>query len=401
MTEAALAGATAGRGCIGICLSARALGSRERLFLEVASALAARGWQVDLLAAHPEPALREAVRSPLRLIDIGPRVLRGVGLPHVVRLALGVGAVARWIDSRRPALLFGTSIPPNLVSILAGRRSSHRVPIAIRQSNTLRIPGHARYGQVRRRWRDPWIPGLYREAAAVLAVAEEVADNLRMLGAAEPGRIRVIPNAVGVEQASSRAKESPHHPWFFERDRPIIVSVGRLVRKKDQRTLLEAFARVRAERPVRLVLFGEGPMRRALESWTAEMGLTADVALPGHTDNPFAYIARADLFVLSSVSEGMPSVLIEALACGTPIVSTDCPSGPREILAGGRFGELTPVGDVGALARAMLRQLDGPPASEVLVRRASDFSFARVIPRYVEWLEEVAGQAEAERPAPA
>lgn len=380
------------RGAIGIYLSGRFLGSRERLFLEVAAALVARGWQVDLLAAGPEPEMRNAVGAPLELVDVSPARMRGLvaRLPHLVRLTLGTAAVARWIDERQPALLFGTSIPPNLASLVGAQRAHQRVPVVIRQSNVIHVPRHPRYGGLRRRWRDALIPRLYPRAAAVIAVAEEVADNLAVLGAIDPERVEVIHNAVALSDVAQRSAEPPDHIWFEQREVPLVVQVGRLVRKKDQRLLLDAFARLRARRPARLVLFGEGPLRAELEAQVAALGLSRDVALPGHTANPFAHLARADLFVLSSISEGMPSALIEALACGTPVVSTDCPSGPREILAGGEYGSLVPVGDCEALARAMQAGLEAPPDAERLKTRARDFSLERIVPRYVALLEGVA-----------
>jgi glycosyltransferase involved in cell wall biosynthesis len=353
----------------------------------VAEALAARGWQVELLAAGPEVALREAVQPPLHLVDIAPGWLRALPVPRLLRLLLAVPGLSRWIDARRPALLFGTSIPPNFAALVAARRATRQVAVVIRQSNTIQIRGHPRYAGLRRRLRDPLIPRLYRTAVVVIAVAQEVADNLRALDPGLGERIEVIHNAVAMDAACELAREAPSHAWFEQRDRPLILSIGRLVRKKDQRALLEAFAIVRADRPARLVVFGEGPMRGALERRITQLGLGNDVLLPGHTANPFAHLARADLFVLSSISEGMPSVLIEALACGTPIVSTDCPSGPREILADGRYGELVAVGDVEALAVAMLRQLDGETDRAPLLRRAGDFALDRVVPRYVELLE--------------
>jgi glycosyltransferase involved in cell wall biosynthesis len=395
MSTASTAGAAPRR--IGIVLSGRHLGSRERLFLAVAEALAARGWQVELLAAGPEPALQGAAGPALRVVDIGPAWLRALPLPRLLRLALAVVPLARWIDAQRPALLFATSIPPNLVSLLAARLARERVPVVIRQSNTIRIPGHPRYDGLRRRYRDPLIPRLYPDAVAVIAVAHEVADNLAALGAVDAERVEVIHNAVAIESAAELARAAPSHPWLEARDprephdEKLLLSVGRLVRKKDQRGLLDAFALVREKLPARLVVFGEGPMRRALETRIGELGLGDAVALPGHTDNPFAEIARADLFVLSSISEGMPSALIEALACGTPVVSTDCPSGPREILDAGRYGELVEVGDAEALAAAMLRQLEGDRRGQALVDRAHDFAFDRVVPRYVELLERCAG----------
>lgn len=397
MTRETVPEVRGGAGRIGVYVSGRQIGSRERLFLAVAGSLAGRGWQVDLLSAGPEPALRRAVTAPLELVDLSPGPLQRLNVPHTLRLSLTVPGLVRWIERQRPALLFATSIPPNLAVLTAARRARWGVPVVIRQSNTLRIAGHPRYGGVRRRWRDPWIPRLYREAAHVIAVAEEVEDNLLALRAAEPGRVTVVPNAIELADAFGRAGEPPEHPWFSSPDAPLVVSVGRLVRKKDHATLLEAFARLRRERPARLVVFGEGPMRSSLEARIAALGLGDAVSLPGHTTNPFSHLSRADLFVLSSISEGMPSALIEALACGTPVVSTDCPSGPREILADGRFGNLVDVGDVEALARAMSSQLDAPRDRDRLIGRARDFAIERAVERYVEVLERAARTQEGVR----
>ncbi|HET7598304.1 MAG TPA: glycosyltransferase, partial [Burkholderiales bacterium] len=146
------------------------------------------------------------------------------------------------------------------------------------------------------------------------------------------------------------------------------------------------FAHVRAQRPARLVILGEGKGRAQLEALTAALGIAGDVSLPGFVANPYAYMARAAVFVLSSVYEGLPTVLIEALACGCPVVSTDCPSGPREILQGGRYGRLVAIGDDRALARAIIGVLESPPDREPLRRRGAEFSVERGTERYLELL---------------
>jgi glycosyltransferase involved in cell wall biosynthesis len=151
--------------------------------------------------------------------------------------------------------------------------------------------------------------------------------------------------------------------------------------------LLAAFARLRAQRPARLLILGEGRERLRLEAAAHELGIDADVALPGHVDNPYAAFSRASLFVLSSDWEGLPTVLIEALACGCPVVSTDCPSGPAEILERGRYGSLVPVGDAVALAHAMARTLDQPPAPETLRLRSEAFTLERSAGRYLDLLD--------------
>ena len=381
----------AGRLRYGFYLSARNIGSRERLFLAVARALVERGGEVDILAAGAETTLRDELaadqRPNLRLVDLAPY---GIPWPHKMRLTLFVRRLAHWIDTRRPAVLFGTSLPPNLACVAAARWAQHSPRLVLRQSNTLRIDGHARYGGLRRRPRDRLVPRFYSRADVILAPAIEVVDNLIALGIKT--RVVVIPNAVEIAFATARAREDPDHPWLMARDRPTLIQIGRLVFKKDQLTLLDAFARVVRDRPARLLVFGEGPMRRKLKQRIKKLGLEDHVALPGFTPNTFAAIARSDLFVLSSISEGMPSALIEALACGTPAISTDCPCGPSEILEGGKLGRLVEVGNAGALAQAMLDTLDAPPRPEALRQRAADFAIDRIARRYVDLLEGAARQ---------
>jgi glycosyltransferase involved in cell wall biosynthesis len=156
------------------------------------------------------------------------------------------------------------------------------------------------------------------------------------------------------------ARQAPDHPWLAPGQPPVILGVGRLSQAKDFPTLIRAFAKVRSRRAVRLIILGEGEARVELEALVGELGLADDVALPGFRENPMSYMAASALFVLSSAWEGLPTVLIEALAAGTRVVSTDCPSGPREILQGGLLGTLVPVGDATALADAMTDALDRP-----------------------------------------
>jgi len=165
--------------------------------------------------------------------------------------------------------------------------------------------------------------------------------------------------------------------------------VGRLAVQKDFPTLLRAFARLRAARPARLMILGEGDRRSELEQLASALGISADVRLPGFVENPLAYMRRAAVFVLSSIYEGFGNVLVEALACGCPIVSTDCPGGPAEILEHGRFGRLVPVGDVAALGDALLATLAAPRESEALVARARDFSAAVIADRYLGVLSRI------------
>jgi glycosyltransferase involved in cell wall biosynthesis len=168
-----------------------------------------------------------------------------------------------------------------------------------------------------------------------------------------------------------------------------VLAVGKLKRQKDYPTLVRAFARVRAHREARLVILGEGEERARIERFVKSLGIEADVYLPGFVENPFAWMARVSVFVLASAWEGLSNVLLEALACGCTIVSTDCPSGPREILADGAFGHLVPVGDDAALAAAIAAALSAPAQRERSVARAAEFGFDAAVERYLAVLHRV------------
>ncbi len=179
----------------------------------------------------------------------------------------------------------------------------------------------------------------------------------------------------------------PEHPWFSDDGPPVILGVGRLVWEKDFSTLIDAFRHFRANRPYRLVILGDGPLRSTLEARIASFGLDDCVSLPGWVKNPFAFMARAALFVLSSRHEGLGNVLVEALACGCPAVSTDCPGGPAEVL--GDPALLAPVGDAEALARVMRRALDEPANKAALRINAARFSVERSIDGYETLIADV------------
>jgi glycosyltransferase involved in cell wall biosynthesis len=203
---------------------------------------------------------------------------------------------------------------------------------------------------------------LYPSADAVVAPSRGVAGSLLQLSPIPIQKVRVIYNPVVSPELYEKADAPVEHPWFQPHQPPVVLAAGRLVALKGYDTLLRAFARVRQETPARLVILGEGPERPNLERLAAELGVAADVDLPGFDPNPFRYMKRAGVFVLSSRYEGLPNVLIQALACGCPVVSTDCPSGPSEILDGGRYGALVPVDDVEAMAGAIVRALLGQVA---------------------------------------
>lgn len=219
----------------------------------------------------------------------------------------------------------------------------------------------------------------------IICVSQGVVEDTLHITRMPPERVIAIRNPVITPELHRRAEEPVEHPWFGEA-LPIIMGAGRLSPEKDFATLIRAFGRVKAERDCRLMILGEGPLQAELEALIAALGLADSVALPGYCSNPFAYMKRASLFAFSSAWEGSGNVLVEALALGIPAVSTDCPYGPSETLAGGTYGPLVPVGDDAALARAMLDTLDRPLPAQVLREAVADFTIERSAERYLQEL---------------
>ena len=221
---------------------------------------------------------------------------------------------------------------------------------------------------------------------AAVGVSLGVSSELDAISGLPRDRIHTVYNPVVVPDVIRKARLTPEHPWFNEPGPPVLVSIGRLHKQKDFHTLLVAFSRLLAWRPARLIVLGKGPQLSELRSTAHRLQISDHVDFFGFVENPYAYLARARLFVLSSRHEGLSVALIEAMACGCPVVSTDCPFGPDEILEGGRWGELVPVGDPAALAEAMARALDVPPQRDTLRERAGLFSLERAVSRYEELL---------------
>lgn len=328
-------------------------GGGERVTLSLGQALAARGLEVDLVVGAARGPLLAEVPDEVELVDLG-----------CDRLRSAVAPLRRYLQLRRPGWIAPTVDHANLLGALAARGTGTRV--VLRPSTTLshtvgaaRGLGRLQIAASRR---------AYRRADAVVACSVGMADDLALYAGRPREAVDVVPNATIHADLRRLAAAPLDDPWFVPGAPPVVVGIGRLGPPKDLPLLLEAFARVRATRPLRLLLLGEGPQRGTIEARARELAVADDVRLPGYVANPYAYLARAGLYVLASTREGLPGSLIEAMACGAPVVATDCPSGPREILAEGRHGRLTPVGDVAALAAAMSASLEDPrPAGPAAV----------------------------------
>lgn len=309
---------------------------------------------------------------------------------NVVRLKtdhtfLALPALARYLRKRRPAALLAAKDRAGRTAVLARRLSGTDTPIVMRLGTNLST-AMADKSPVERWLRYLPIRWLYPKVDQIVAVSDGVAEDTATVARMPRERIRVIRNPVITPELMNLAAEPCPHPWFRPGQPPVILGAGRFQRQKDFPTLIRSFARIREQRGCRLVILGEGRGREGLKGLVADLGLKQEVDLPGFQPNPYPFVARADLFVLSSAWEGSPNALTEAMALGTPVVSTDCPSGPRELLHGGRFGPLVPVGDVEALALAMAQTLNRHPPPEVLKAAVMDYSQAKSTQHYLEAL---------------
>ena len=349
-------------------------GGIQRVMLTLARGFLERGVRVDLLVVDPRGDLRPSVPSAARLVDLG-----GHGS---VRALPGI---VRYLRAARPGAVLSSQTHLNLVTLLA--RALARVSTRVVASEHVALDAVLANAAT---WKERLFPmGAwlgYSQADAVVAVSQDTAERFSAATGLSRDEISVIYNPVVTPDLFVQTRVHVDHPWFADGAPPVVLSAGRLTRQKDHDTLLRAFARVRQEAAARLVILGEGESRPALEQLADQLGVQADVQFPGFVDNPFAFMARARLFVLSSRWEGCPNVLIEAMACGVPVVSTDCPSGPAEVLQGGAYGRLVPVGDVEAMAQAILCALRERADARRGVERARMFSAERAVNAYLDVL---------------
>jgi glycosyltransferase involved in cell wall biosynthesis len=347
-------------------------GGGERITLLLAAELQAAGHDVDLVVGSSRGPLLAEVPAGVPLVDLGCEHLRA-GLPPLVR----------YLRGRRPGWLLPTIEHASVLAIAAAAVARSDTKVMVRVANTL-SHDQAEAPTVFERFTGVLVRRLYRRANVLVACSNGMADDLAVVAGVDRRTIHVVPNPAIGHDLQERAREPLSHPWFRPGAPPVILAVGRLTAQKNYALLLGAFALLRHEREARLIILGEGPEREALQQRAHALHVDDDVDLPGFDPNPYRYMARANVVALSSDWEGLPGVLIEALACGVSVVATDCPSGPREILRDGEYGRLVPVGDVDRFATALGDAIDDPrraPAAawEPFTVRNSAALYARLL----------------------
>lgn len=350
------------------------MGGVGRMRVHLVNEIAKRGCRVDLVLAR-------MVSPYLALLDPQVRIVR-LATSHAVS---GVPGLAAYLLRYRPGVVLSQRIRVNVLAqranALAARPARLFATLNVNMTQKLaRHPARKRERELQR------LRHYFPRNDGLIAVSRGVAEDIAGIIGWPAERVSVAPNPTVTTALPELAGAPVDHPWFAPGEPPVILAVGRLVQQKDYPTLLRAFVEVRARRGCRLVILGKGPLRSELEGLARQLGVAEDTALPGFVDNPYAYMARAAVYVMSSLFEGSPNALTEALAVGTPLVSTDCPNGPREILEDGRHGALVAVGDADGLAAAILRALDDPGDRDARRAAAQRYTVARSADAYLEVL---------------
>ena len=323
-------------------------GGVGKMRLHLMNEIAARGYRVDLVLADMSSPYMPMVHPAVRKVKIAS----ADGLK-------GVPSLAWYLARSRPRVMLTQRVRLNVLALRARRlaRSDTRIVVTVNVNMTSKFEDQSPEKRARqiehlRRW--------FPRNDGIISVSQGVAEDAAQLIGIPVERIQVIQNPTITPDLLPRAAEPLDHPWFQPGQPPVVLGVGRLMREKDFPTLIRAFGLLRRRTPCRLLILGEGPDRPALEALVVELGLADDTSLPGFITNPYQYMARSAMFVLSSTREGSPNALTEALAVGVPLVSTDCPNGPPDVLEGGRHGHLVPMRDPQALADAMDATLKTP-----------------------------------------
>jgi glycosyltransferase involved in cell wall biosynthesis len=355
---------------IAIFASFSGAGGVERMLVNLAGGLAADGCSVDLVVAR-------ATSKHLQQLPAGVRLVR-LGTSHTFT---SLFRLAAYLRRERPDALLAAKERACRTAVLARRLSGVKVRLGFRLGTTVSaaFENKAPWRFALWCWPMRWF---YRQADAVVAVSDGVRQDLLKITQLPPERFHVVRNPVITAEMERLSQVEVDDPWFSPGAPPVIMGLGRLTEQKDFFTLLQAFALVHRERPCRLLILGEGGDRPALEELAAQLGVTAALRLPGFEANPYCYLRRAQLFVLSSRWEGSPNALTEAMALGIPVVATDCPSGPNELLPGAGVGELVAMGDAEAMATAMERMLDSPPSAAAIRAAVADYNVTRSAQHY-------------------
>ncbi len=354
----------------------------ERVVLNLAKIFVDWDIQVDLIVPETggrHQSFMKTVPDKVRVINLNTPMGRTVYLRKLYKLK-------SYLEQEKPKIMLANV---DYVGIANAAKSLSRCSAKIIQVVHSNLSNE--FGKISgpgKHIKPIFVRQFYPGSDGIIAVSKGVAEDVAAMTKVSPKHVKVIYNPVVTDDLAVKAQEPVDHPWFQSPEIPVILGAGRLMYQKDFPTLIRAFSKVNQQRPCRLLIIGgEDYDRPDLENLIQELKLEKDVSLPGFAENPYAYMAKAKVFVLSSRYEGFGNVLVEAMATGTPVVSTDCPDGPAEILENGRYGQLVPVADPDALAKAIINTLDNPVDCKTLQARAQEFSAKKIASEYLDFIE--------------
>jgi glycosyltransferase involved in cell wall biosynthesis len=347
-------------------------GGAERVMLNLANEMSRQGVNVEFVFAKAYGPYLSQLSKEIRCVDLKSD-----------RMVFSLLPLARYLKSKKPHALISALDHVNIASILAKKIANVTTKniITLHSSPSFKINKKNVFS--RRAILHFLLKYAYPFADELVAVSKGVADSYTHIAKLNFDRFQIIYNPVINTELIEKSKQPVDHPWFNTKECPIVISAGRLSPEKNFSGLINAISLVRKKTPVRLVILGEGEQRGSLENLAENLDIGDSILLPGFVDNPYKFMAKADLFVLSSIREGLPTVLIEALATGTQVVSTNCKSGPEEILRGGELGRLVPTDDTDEMAKAIYESLTQdrmPVAPDAL----KSYSFEFAARQYIE-----------------
>jgi glycosyltransferase involved in cell wall biosynthesis len=362
-------------------------GGVERVMLNLANGFADRGYLVDLVLLKAEGINLPRVKPEVRIIDLNTASAsntKKIKFPTSLQSVRSLPALTQYLRQEQPAALLSAAHFPNEIAVIAKHLARVSTRIVVSEHTTLSI--EATTGeQLTSRFAPLAARLTYPFANRVVAVSKGAAADLTQVAGISPKRVQVIYNPVIHPEMLEQVKEPLDHPWFQSGEPPVILGVGRFVAAKNFSMLVRSFALLRQQRPARLILLGGGREHPQLEALAKELGVSDDVALLGFAKNPYPYMAQSAVLALTSQYEGLANVLVEAMAVGTPVVATDCKSGPAEILDSGKYGKLVPVHDDQAMADALLTTLSNQ-ATPVDSAWLQQFTLDTVIEQYLNVL---------------
>ena len=376
-------------------------GGAERVIVHLANQFAKKSISVDLIVLETIGPRIDALSKEVNMVHLLSNSFRHQYLPRptawmfrepvtkipLLKYLIFSLMLSKYLRKKEISLLVTTLIIPSIISLVVKKYLFKKITLTVRIANTFSEQLKHIITSTKCKWKTYGRIEIFKfllpSANTIITVSKGAEKDIKRHIPPISHLVHTIYNPVVSSYIGRQMNKPVFHPWINRKDCKIILTANRLVPQKDIGTLIQAFAKViKSESSSRLIILGDGPEKPRLESLARQLNVHDFIDFVGFKNNPFAWMAKALVFVLSSAYEGLPNVLIEAIACGTPVVSTDCPSGPREILQDGKFGRLVPVGDYQQLSLAILETLKNPTPTDLLIKRANDFSIESSVKSY-------------------